>query len=276
MVIYGEYLFLENFVTGVILLIITGRFLGIRLRRGRILLGGILCGIGGFSIFCNWPVVHGIGMRVLIGTLVVLATFGDRKLTAILKETGVFILLTFLSGGAAMAILIWCKEPVLYGNGAFYMAEVTYIRLLVIGGPIFGGCCWAVHMIKERRIEKAITGDVHIKIGDKEFIFSGYLDSGNHLRDPVSKKPVILIDRVGQRAIRELWEDKQGLMGIPKERLVSIPYKAIGTDKGLLWGFRTDCVTFKNTTVKGATVGLYNGNFNGYQALVGKDFIDHV
>ena len=35
MVIYGEYLFLENFITGMLLLILTAKLLGEKIRRWR-------------------------------------------------------------------------------------------------------------------------------------------------------------------------------------------------------------------------------------------------
>ena len=34
MVIYGEYLFLENLISGVLLLLLTGKLLGERIRKG--------------------------------------------------------------------------------------------------------------------------------------------------------------------------------------------------------------------------------------------------
>ena len=51
MVIYGEYLFLENFITGMLLLILTAKLLGEKIRRWRIAAAASLCGAGGFLVF---------------------------------------------------------------------------------------------------------------------------------------------------------------------------------------------------------------------------------
>ena len=45
MVIYGEYLFLENLISGVLLLLLTGKLLGERIRKGRFLCAALLCGV---------------------------------------------------------------------------------------------------------------------------------------------------------------------------------------------------------------------------------------
>ena len=51
MVIYGEYLFLENFITGMLLLILTAKLLGEKIRRWRLAAAASLCGAGGFLVF---------------------------------------------------------------------------------------------------------------------------------------------------------------------------------------------------------------------------------
>ena len=50
MVIYGEYLFLENLISGVLLLLLTGKLLGERIRKGRLLCAALLCGVSGFLL----------------------------------------------------------------------------------------------------------------------------------------------------------------------------------------------------------------------------------
>ena len=50
MEIYGEYLFLENFITGILLLLLTGRLSGEHPVKIRLFAGGLICGMSGFLI----------------------------------------------------------------------------------------------------------------------------------------------------------------------------------------------------------------------------------
>ena len=69
MVIYGEYLFIENFIAGLLLIFLTGKLTGRMPAKIRILLAAVLCGLSGFIIFLplngGWSAV----LRLLAGTL---------------------------------------------------------------------------------------------------------------------------------------------------------------------------------------------------------------
>ena len=125
MVIYGEYLFIENFIAGLLLILLTGKLTGRMPAKMRILLAAVLCGLSGFIIFLplngGWSAV----LRLLAGTLCAAAAFGLRE---IVKTTGLFLALTFLSGGAVMALLLWRQQPAVSHQGIIYMDAVTYSK----------------------------------------------------------------------------------------------------------------------------------------------------
>ena len=53
MVVYAEYLFLENFITGLIILYFSGRICGRKTKKIRLCAGGALCGLFSFTLFVN-------------------------------------------------------------------------------------------------------------------------------------------------------------------------------------------------------------------------------
>ena len=60
---------------------------------------------------------------------------------------------------------------------------------------------------------------------------SGFADTGNHLFDPISKKPVCIITKEAWKAVLEDSEP-------PMYHLVS--YQSVGNPQGLLWAAQID------------------------------------
>lgn len=85
-----------------------------------------------------------------------------------------------------------------------------------------------------------------IVIGGKNFETGGFVDTGNHLTDPVSGKPAAV-------AQESLWcrLDNAGVM-MP-ERMGVIPYEGINGG-GLMISVRTDYVEIRERRIRGAVI----------------------
>ena len=70
MVIYLEYLFLENFLTGGLLLLLTSKLAGHSPSRIRLILGSVISGIGGFTIFIPAAGFGGAAIRLAAAVLI--------------------------------------------------------------------------------------------------------------------------------------------------------------------------------------------------------------
>ena len=236
MVIYGEYLFIENFIAGLLLILLTGKLTGRMPAKMRILLAAVLCGLSGFIIFLplngGWSAV----LRLLAGTLCAAAAFGLRE---IVKTTGLFLALTFLSGGAVMALLLWRQQPAVSHQGIIYMDAVTYFRLLCFGILAFG----------------------------KSYFFEAFVDSGNCLREPVTGKPVVLLDNRGASRL------PFGAKDMPSRYRI-IPYHGVGVEAGSLEALRTDEIIFEDHKTEGAYIAFYKGRFEGFEVLMNRDFLE--
>lgn len=264
MVIYGEYLFIENFIAGLLLIILTGRLTGRMPAWPRTVLSAVLCGISGFIIFLplngGWSAL----LRLMAGALCTAAAFGRREL---IKTTGLFLVLTFLSGGAVMALLLWMQQPALSHGGIIYVDAITYFRLLCFGVLAFGLTYWFVKLVRKRRADMNMKGKVCLKIDGKSYFFAAFVDSGNCLREPSTGKPVVLLDSKGAAKLPFGAEDMP-------ERYRVIPYHGVGVDRGSLDGLRTDEITFGERKAEGAYIGFYKGEFDGFEVLMNRDFLE--
>jgi len=260
-VIYGEYLFIENFVTGAVLLFLTAKLADGRVSWLRLAAAGAVCGVGGFTIFAGVSGLAAVLLRAVIALAAASVCFGTGGL---IKKTIIFVSLTFLSGGAAMAFLLWQQIPAVSGNGALYMHPVTYGKIALWGSLAFWITGSFIRLVKERYSHAAIRGEVRVLINGCEYAFTGLADSGNSLKEPVTGRPVNLIDKKASGRLEGM---------IPPERLVAVPYHAVGTEKGLLRGFRTDETEFGGRTIKGAVMAFYEGDFEDFEVLLNREVL---
>ncbi len=279
MIIYGEYLFLENFLTGGLLLILTAKLVGQKVGWLRLTVASVLCGAGGFSIFIGISGVLAILLRAAIALAASAVLFGTRGL---LKKTAIFVSLTFLSGGAAMAFLLWQQIPAISGNGAIYMEPMTYGKLVCWGTLAFILTYWFIKLVIEKRIASITKGKVCLIINGESYLFEALVDSGNNLREPLTGRPVALIDSKGAEMLpfsreclngNKAGEHNQWNNWL-RSRYVVIPYRAVGTGKGVLEGFRADKIEFNHKEIKGAVVGFYDGDFGEFEVLLNREVLN--
>lgn len=265
MIIYGEFLFLENFITGALLLLLTAFVFGERLRKLRLLLGAALCGAAGFTIFAPISGIAAIIMRTGIAAAAVYIGIGASCFDKFIKKAGIFLALTVMSGGAVMALMLRNGIPSLSGSGAFYIPPLTYINLICFGIITFVFSYWIVTIIKKLKIKNTLCGTAEVKIGDECIAFSAMIDTGNYLKEPMRGRPVILI---GERAAAKIKNH------IGDERYVIIPFSGAGVRNGILEGIRSDSIYFRGNEIKDVVIAFYDGEFEDSEIILGRDFLD--
>ena len=264
MIIYGEYLFLENFIVALALLVLTGKLTGKKSSKGRLFLGATIGAFGSFIIFLPMTVYLSVLLRIITGLFSVLASFGR---TLVIRITAIYFILTFASGGMVMALSLWIQKPTITHQGIIYMEALTYLKLISFGILAFGLIYWFVKLIRTKGVARGIFGEAKIYIEEKVYSFKGFVDSGNYLKNPLDSKPVILIDRNGSNKLP--FEPSQ----LP-HRFALVPYKTVGVDCGFLECIRTDRVEFGEHLVEGACLAFYDGEFEGYQVLLNRSFLE--
>ena len=277
MVIYLEYLFLENFLTGGLLLLLTSKLSGHSPSRTRLILGSVISGAGGFTIFIPAAGFGGAVIRLAAAVLICTVVFAEKQAKPLktIKTTLIFLALTFLSGGAAMAFTLWRQIPAVSGNGALYLEPLTYGTLICLAVPAFGLTYIFVKLVRKRQMETITRGKVCLTIKGMVYSFEALADSGNSLREPLTGRPAALIDRKGAAKLSFRPEDAEtGRDETMADRLVIIPYKAVGTEKGILKGIRTDSITFREKEMKGAVLAFYDGDFGDFEVLLSREVLN--
>ncbi|MDF2655718.1 MAG: peptidase sporulation factor SpoIIGA [Bacillota bacterium] len=299
MVIYAEYLFLENALTGGLILLLTAGISGIRCKKLFLILGSILCGIYSFMIF--WDSLH--PLLALLSKLVfsfglVFMVFQPKTLRRFGRITLVFYLISFAMGGITIGLMYFLGIQGVTQNSSIYMNGFGYVYVALGCAMTFGIFHLFAGFIKGRMIRERIYADVEISLEGTKETLKGLVDTGNFLADPVSGKPVFLINEQGAKKLfptEILQEIMQGNRSEHTyERLMSsryatrirlIPYRTVGDGKGYFIGVRTDsiridilnCSERDRTSVvsEGAVLAVNRGLFTGERSCEGCSILLH-
>lgn len=177
-------------------------------------------------------------------------TFYNKKRNYLVKSVVLLLLVTVCFGGALEALLAIWGLPLLAG---------TVLAVLFVG-------------LAGKRLERLmkLEGTVMVRLqwGDRTEEVCGLIDSGNHLKEPLTGKPVSIIDAdsIGQ-LLGENWERQKGFL--------LIPYHSIGTEKGWLQGVTIDRMYIlssgEEAVIEGPVLAIYKGHVSAeaqYQMIV--------
>ncbi len=126
-----------------------------------------------------------------------------------------FYSLTFFFGGSLLAF-----------NGGEKIERLLFLTLLlVVCGVIF------MPWMKWRREREEKIYDICLFVGEKQIAGRAFLDTGNRLYEPLSHRPVLVC---GISIIASSMSQKEWKQWRKKPGVFWIPYRAVGTQKGLL------------------------------------------
>ena len=263
-VVYIDRVAVLNLIVDYLLLMTTATLAGTPLRRLRF----CLCAVGGaayaVAVFLLPVLAHPL-CRVGAGIVMALCAFSEEvrpwRLTA----------LFWLLSGAPCGLV----SRVRY-------ADISW-PVLLGGAAVFYGL---LHLLfrQTARHGRGELMDIDVVVGGRRCRLRALRDNGNTLRDPIRGQPVLVAEAA---ALRRLWpaeaaeilnravppEEKMALLhragvDIP---FVLLPFRAVGTEGGLLLACRSDYIQIGRRSVMHTLVALTDTQVGagGYQALWG-------
>lgn len=261
--IYIDSIFLLNFILNLFLLTLTARTLNRTATRFRVI-GGSAAGALGYCIILLLPLPYSV--KIVMGLIPVSIgmcgiTFRSRGFRSVLRETGYLFVYAFLLGGAML----------------FLLNRFTFLNRA--GGKVagvlgVGYVCFALadFFLKKHRDRKANPFcRVVIPCGEGEVRVNALIDTGNGLREPVSGKPVSILEKA-------VWEQLGPLMR--EEKLKLIPYHSVGNSHGLMEGYELSALIIEKEEQKicceKVVVGICEGEISSgkrYQMILHPDMV---
>jgi stage II sporulation protein GA (sporulation sigma-E factor processing peptidase) len=259
----------------------------------RLLAGGAVGGVFHFFLLIHqasggqidhWVLAPPVFLSVPF--LMIAVTFGPLKIKRFLEIIGYFYLLAFLLSGFHWGVdmlnrRFWGGEITLWWR---FLLHITFIFIL-------GELGWGI--IHRKVWEQVCLYTVKIGWDDREIIVNALLDTGNHLVEPLTKAPVVVLE-IGQmkpylpdelQAIAEKvqqgdFDFDERLSDTWRERFRILPFQSIGAAHGMLAGFKVDWITVIRDEVeiktRNAVVALYPRKLSpedAFHALISPDLL---
>lgn len=271
MVVYGDVVFLLNLLLNYTLLRGTARLGGTAPRQLRLWLGGALGAV--YSVLVFLPPFRWLeltGCKVLTAGLMLLCSFGWKPST--LRLGAVFALLSLVLCGAVYAFYCMGTSPM--DSGGYLLYPVSFSSLLLTAFAVSLACRLLLPPLNH---SSNSTLPLTLEGRGKRIHLTALRDSGNTLRDPLSGGEVLTVYWKALRPLLPPGVNEKSLER-PTELLPQlaelsprlIPYRAVGTAKGILLAIPLRITIGKETRtglVALSPTPLSDGG--AYQALTG-------
>ena len=252
-VLYLDVYFLENVLLNLVLLIFTLILTGRRIRFIRLLSASL---IGGMMAIL--PIIlrlrYGIAYILLIlltGLLVVTIASGIRSMSEQWTAMMYFYVMSFVWNRLFTGL-----ERIL-GTKYTLCAAIVTANMGTVSGYLYE---------RKQIVKKQTIYDVEVAQQGRKLTLKALLDTGNGLREPISGRPVSIIERdVYDTLCHQTIQ----------ERYRVIPYHSIGKEHGILQGTEVDELIIwredEPYVQKKAVIALYEGKLSGngsYQMIL--------
>ena len=283
MTIYLDVVFFENFILNYIIILSTAVISKSNINIIKIVKAS---SIGGIYSILNYIVklnfLLDLLLKISISIIMIIIAFGDFNFRKIFKRIMFFYLVSFTFGGIAFMIIFTIKpENILIENNHFIG---TYpLKIAVIAGGLgFIVVSIIAKIIKNKKVP--IIYNLEIYYQGKIKKIKTMVDTGNLLKEPITKADVIIVEKDSLRGI--ISDDV--LQKIPNIELfnfnnykfILIPFSSIGNENGMLIGFKPDFVKIYDDIEyirDDVLIGIYEGKLsknNLYTSLIGLDILN--
>ncbi len=294
-IVYPDILIIQNFLMNYLLLYLVNRMCSCKAKTWRIALGAFVGALYVLVVFFpDLQSLYSLIMKIFVSVLMIIIAFSPYRLSRFLKLFIIFYIEAFILGGCIIAIIYLSNYNIEFTNNVFITGDSS-IRSFIIIGSIIGILLVKLGFDYFEGYYSGGRNRVSLEIITTKgtSVIMALIDTGNSLKDPVTNSPVIIVyykavldilpDEIKNSAGKSMssLEMQKALMNSSyRTRVRVIPYKALGTDNGILIGIRADRAVVRMSkrsySVDNPIVALYENplsNGGEYDALIYPELI---
>lgn len=255
MKIYLDLVMILNFFFDFILLLSVAILLRRNVSIYKILLGSFIGGLSILFLFININSLQLFIVKIIISIIMILTSFGFKSLKYTFKNLLYLYTSSIILGGFLYFLNIefsYDKVGLIFINNGLSINVV----FLIIFCPIIIYIYVKQGLWLKNNYSNYYKVDIYLN--NKKYSLNAFLDTGNTLEDPITKKPVILIDKK-----------------ISFDRYFFIPYKTI-TNSGLIKCIKVDKVEINGEIKSKVLIGLLDEKIkiDGIDCLLNKKILE--
>lgn len=297
MTIYLDIVLIENLVMNYIILFATGYILKTKIKHIRLIISALLGGIYSILVYTQILAAYSnIIMKLILSIVMVYIAYNPKNIKLLSKQIIIFYLTSFVFGGTAFALLYFIRpQDILMKNGVFIG---TYpLKIALLGGTVgFTITVIAFKIVKYRISKNDMFCEIEIFFGENSVKAKAMLDTGNMLKDPITRMPVIVVEKdlLYEIIPYKILDNLEQIIGgdIPNEfyeeinveyisKFRVIPFTSLGRQNGLLLGFKASkVITYIDSNeeeLKNVIIGIYDKKLSKkdkYNALLGLEILE--
>ncbi|WP_366249506.1 sigma-E processing peptidase SpoIIGA [Terribacillus aidingensis] len=282
MTIYLDAVWTLNLFLDWLLLLCTQAIARLQVPKLRIFAGAVVASLI-VPVTVYFPesfLAHPAG-KLLFSMLIIWTAFGFRSVTRFLKLLLLFYFVTFAVGGSLFAIHYMLQTQAAFTSASFLTVSTGYgdhvsWLFVAIMFPI------ALYFTKSRMDKQRFEQfrydqlyNVQVSINGISHKTEGFIDSGNHLSDPLTKRPVVICDQLFLRNwfTEEEWQllaqanSDLDLDLLPKDwpyEFSVVPYQGVNGEGALMLVLKPDSILIEMEQVQIETdrvwIGIQFGN----------------
>ena len=253
-IIYIDLVILFNFIIDLLLLISVNLLLKRKVKFIRLVTASIVGSISTLLLFYINDNYILLIFKLIVSILMVIIAFKYDSFNHFKDNLIWLYILGIILGGS---IYLFNNQIALVNNGLVFSASGFKINIILLSiiSPII--------IYKYLQYQKSFqntyseTYDVVIYYKGLKISGTGFLDTGNRLKDPYFGRPIILVNK-------ELIKDKVNTF--------LVPYHTANKD-GMLQVFKPDKVKINQKINKRVLIGLSNVNLNGIKIILNPEVI---
>ena len=293
--IYIDVVIIENLIMNYIILFATGIILKIQMKHIRLIIASLIGAVYSIMTYIiTIKLYSNMIFKIILSIIIVYIAYNPQTIKKMWKYLLIFYLTSFVFGGAAFALIYIVKpQDILMKNGLFLG---TYpLKTILLGAVVaFIITITAFKIVKTKISKKDMFCTIKISINEKEIIAKAMIDTGNLLREPITGKPVVVLEHIllYDAIPKEILNNLDKILGgdfekvpenIKKEyisKLKLIPFASLGKQNGMLLGIKCKEIELINydidTKKEDVIIGIYNKSLTKqgeYNALVGIEMI---
>lgn len=250
MTIYIDILIIVNFLFDLLILLTVNITLKRYSKISKLLLASLFGELTLLSLFIPFSTIILTILKIIMGAIMVLIAFGYKNIKYTTYNVIYLYMVSIILGGF-----------VYYLNNEF--KNINYVFILLIAPIILYIFIKSISVLKEI---KNYYYKVSIIFADNYILnITGFLDTGNKLIDPLTKKPIILINK----------KKIKGSINIRSP--MYIPYNALN-HHGLLECIKPKYILIDNKKLTNYLIGLSEESFklNGVDCLLNYKILEEI
>lgn len=275
--VYVDVLFLLNLIIDYIIISSTAFILNKKSNVPRFLCASVFGALYSTIVFFpELKVLNIILLKIIISFIIILIAFKIISFISYIKIFITYYLINFIYGGGMYAFYRYTTlgSKMNYSNGEYYID--LSLGTIIILSIVFYFLIKLFNIILIGKSQTVMIKEIEITHNGKTACTNALIDTGNNLYDPISQKPVMLVEKeIINKIIKS--DIQNNYEYIKKHRMRIVPFLDATGNSSIIYAFKPDKIYNKSDReeIENILIGISEHRLStdhSYQALMHSNY----